>query len=136
MHVITTFVELYNSFPHHSVTHGILTLYFTYLTMNISRFHISCIRKTNKYYFTIGGALDHLEHFKRTEQYVNTVCFSRIGVCGLPMNGEDSAHAPNHNLSAAAEIFVNGTYFPNTLCSRWEENILICIKEMGCVVVD
>ena len=46
MHVITTFVELCNLFPHHSITHGIFTVYFTYLTMNISRFHISCI-KTN-----------------------------------------------------------------------------------------
>jgi hypothetical protein len=28
---------------------------------------------------------------------------------------EDSAHARNHDLSAAAEIFAKGTYFPNTL---------------------
>jgi hypothetical protein len=28
---------------------------------------------------------------------------------------EDSAHAQNHDLSAAAEIFANGTYFPNML---------------------
>jgi hypothetical protein len=28
---------------------------------------------------------------------------------------EDSAHAQNHDLSAAAEIFANGTYFPYTL---------------------
>ena len=28
---------------------------------------------------------------------------------------EDSAHARNHDLSAAAEIFANGTYFLNTL---------------------
>jgi hypothetical protein len=57
------------------------------MTMNISRFHISCIQKTdNTPYFTVGGALDRLEHFERTEQYVNTMCFSRIGVCGLPMN--------------------------------------------------
>jgi hypothetical protein len=55
--------------------------------MNISRFHISCIQKTdNRPYFTVGGALDHLEHFKHTEQYINTICFSHIGVCGLPMN--------------------------------------------------
>ena len=39
-----------------------------------------------KPYFTVGGALNHLEHFKCTEQYVNTICFSRIGVCSLPMN--------------------------------------------------
>jgi hypothetical protein len=55
--------------------------------MNINWFHISSIQKTdNRPYFTVGGVLDHLEHFKRTEQYVNTICFSRIGVCGLPMN--------------------------------------------------
>jgi hypothetical protein len=28
---------------------------------------------------------------------------------------EESAHARNYDLSAAAEIFANGTYFPNTL---------------------
>jgi hypothetical protein len=28
---------------------------------------------------------------------------------------EDSAHARNHDFSDAAEIFANGTYFPNTL---------------------
>jgi hypothetical protein len=47
----------------------------------------SCIQKTdNRPYFTVGGVLDHLEHFKRTEQNVNTICFSGIDVCGLPMN--------------------------------------------------
>jgi hypothetical protein len=45
MHVITTFSELSLHFPHHSITHGISTVYFTYL-MNISQFHISCIQKT------------------------------------------------------------------------------------------
>jgi hypothetical protein len=55
--------------------------------MNISRFHTSCIqKKDNRSYFTVGGAIDHFEHFKRTEQYVHTICFSRIGVCGLPVN--------------------------------------------------
>jgi hypothetical protein len=55
--------------------------------MNISWFHISCIQKTeNRLCFTVGEALDHLEHFKRTAQYVNNICFSRIGVCVLPMN--------------------------------------------------
>jgi hypothetical protein len=54
--------------------------------MNISRFHISCIQKTdNRPYFTAAGALDHLEHFKHTEQYADTIWFFLIGVCGLPM---------------------------------------------------
>jgi hypothetical protein len=54
--------------------------------MNISWFHISCIPKTdNRRYFTVGGALDHLEQFKHTEQYVNTIRFSCIGICGLPV---------------------------------------------------
>jgi hypothetical protein len=40
----------------HSITHGIFTVYFTYLTMNISRFHIYCIQKPdNRPYFTDGG---------------------------------------------------------------------------------
>ena len=87
MHVITTFVELSNPFPHHSITHDIFTVHFTYLTMNISRFYISFIQKTDKGpYFTVGGALDYLEYFKRTEQYINPMCFYRIGVCGLSVN--------------------------------------------------
>jgi hypothetical protein len=40
-----TFVELSVPFPHHSITHGIFTVDFTYLAMNVSRFHISCIQK-------------------------------------------------------------------------------------------
>jgi hypothetical protein len=89
MPVITIFFELFNSFPHHSITYGIFTVCFTYLTMNISRFHISCIQKTdNKPYFTVSEALDRLEQFKRTEQYVNTIFFSRIGVFGLPVSEE------------------------------------------------
>ena len=84
MLVITIFFELSNSFPHYSITYGIFTVCFTYLTMNISRFYISWIQKTdNKPYFTVGGALDRLEHFKCTELHVNTICFSLTGVCGL-----------------------------------------------------
>jgi hypothetical protein len=87
MHVITTFVELSNPFPHRSITHGIFTVFFTYLMMDISQFHISFIQKMdNRPYFTVGGALNHLEHFKHTEQYVNTICFSCIGICSLPVN--------------------------------------------------
>jgi hypothetical protein len=87
VHVIMTFVELSNPFPHHSITHDIFVVYFTYLTMNISWFHISCIQKTdNRPYFMVGIALNYPEHFKCTEQHVNTICFSRIGICGLPMN--------------------------------------------------
>jgi hypothetical protein len=61
--------------------------YMSHVTMNISRFHISCIQKTdNISYLTVDGALDHLEHFKCTEQYVNTICFFHIGICGLPVS--------------------------------------------------
>jgi hypothetical protein len=60
MHVITTFVELSNLFPHLSMIHGIFTTYFTYLT-NFSQFHISCIQKTdNRLYFTVSRALDRI----------------------------------------------------------------------------
>jgi hypothetical protein len=87
VHIITTFVQLSNPFPHHSITRGIFTLYFTYLMIIISWFHISCIQKMDKRpYFTVGRVLNHLEHFKCTEQYVNIICFSHIDVCGLPMN--------------------------------------------------
>jgi hypothetical protein len=85
-----TFYELrstVNPFPHHSIIHGIFTVYFTYLTTNMSQIHISCIKITdNRPYFTVGGALDHLEYSKRTEQYLNTICFSHIGVCGLSVS--------------------------------------------------
>ena len=41
-----------------------LTHYLTIPSL-MALFHISCIHKTdNKPYFTVGGALDHLEHFK------------------------------------------------------------------------
>jgi hypothetical protein len=44
---------------------------------------------------------------------------------------EDSTHARNHDLSAAAEIFANGTYFPNTLRSL-EEDVFVeqCCGQM------
>jgi hypothetical protein len=85
--VIMPFFEISNPFLHHSITYGIFTAYFTYLTMNICRFHIYWIQKTdNRPYFLVGGALERLEHFKRTEQCVNTIWLSRIDVCGLPMN--------------------------------------------------
>jgi hypothetical protein len=49
--------------------------------MNVSRFHISCIQKTDyRPYFTVGGTLDRLKHFKRTEQNVNMIRCSRNGV--------------------------------------------------------
>jgi hypothetical protein len=74
MHVLTTFIELSDPFPHHSITHGIFTVDFTYLAMNVSWFHISCIPKTDyRPYFTVGGPLDRLKHFKRTEQNVNMI---------------------------------------------------------------
>jgi hypothetical protein len=74
MHVFTTFVELSDAFPHHSITHGIFTVDLTYLAMNVSQFHISCIQKTDyRPYFTVGEPLDRLKHFKRTEQNVNVI---------------------------------------------------------------
>ena len=126
MHIITTFVELSNLFSHHSITHEIFTVYFTYLTMNISRFHISCIQKTdNRPYFTVGRKLDHLEHFKRKEQYVNTTCFSRIGVCGLPVNeGRQRACAKSRpqrcggNTRKRYLLSVYASYIP--ICKRKE----------------
>jgi hypothetical protein len=55
---------------------------------NISRFYISCIKKKR-----ITGRISHsagrstiFKHFKRTEQYANTICFSLTGICGLAMN--------------------------------------------------
>jgi hypothetical protein len=30
--------------------------------------------------------LNHLEHFKHTKQYINTICFSRVAIFGLPVN--------------------------------------------------
>jgi hypothetical protein len=50
---------------------------------SVSTFHVT----GHLYLYTVGGALDHLEHLKRTEHYPNTICFSRasISVCGLPM---------------------------------------------------
>jgi hypothetical protein len=45
---------------------------------------------------------------------------------------EDSAHARNHDLSAAAEIFANGTYFPNTPVQRCGEPMVVaCGDRLG-----
>jgi hypothetical protein len=116
MHVITNFIEISNQFPHRSITNGISTLHFTYLTMNISRFHISCIQKTdNRAYFTVGGTLDHHEHFKLTEQYVTLSAFVGLVSVDCQEMREDSAHARTYDLNAAAEIFEDGTYFSTTL---------------------
>jgi hypothetical protein len=69
-----TFVELSDPFPHHSITHGIFTVDFTYLAVNISRFHISCIQKTDTYRISqSAGRSIVLKHFKRTEQNVNMI---------------------------------------------------------------
>jgi hypothetical protein len=49
---------------------------------------------------------------------------------------EDSAHARNHDFSAAAEIFANCTYFPNTLCiilCYWFR-VLVCLNMLWCGV--
>jgi hypothetical protein len=47
------------------------------LTMNISRFHVSCIQETDYgTHFTRGGLLDFLGHFKHTGRYVNVVRLS------------------------------------------------------------
>jgi hypothetical protein len=74
MHVLMTFIELSDPFPHHSITHGIFTVHFIYLAMIVSRFHISCIQKTDyRPYFRVGGPLDRLKNFKRTEQNVNMI---------------------------------------------------------------
>ena len=55
--------------------------------------------------FTVGGALDHLEHFKHTEQGVNTICFSHIGDCGLPVNeGRQRAWAKSRLHSCGGNI--------------------------------
>jgi hypothetical protein len=62
MRVITTFMELSNPFPHHSIIHGIFTIYLTHLTMNISQIHISCTQKGITDHISARGAHDHLEH--------------------------------------------------------------------------
>jgi hypothetical protein len=94
--------------------------------MNISRFHISCIQKTdNRPYLTVGGALDHIEHFKRTEQYVNSICFSRIGVCGLPMNeGRQRACAKSRPQRCGKKYSQTVLNFPNSLVDIPVDNFL------------
>ena len=49
---------------------------------------------------------------------------------------EDNAHAPNHDLSAAAEIFANGTYSPNTLRTSFTlatflSNVNKCVRNIA-----
>ena len=117
MHIIMTFIELSNSFTYHSITHGILTIYVRYLSLYTSQFHISCIqKKDNRPYFTVGRALDHLEHLKRTEQYVNTICFFCIRIFGLPVNEGRQRTCTKSQPQHCGRNFCKW-YFPNRLHS-------------------
>jgi hypothetical protein len=78
MHVITTFIELSNPLPHHSITHGIFTIYFTgddeYQLVSRLAFKTT----DNRTYFTVSRVLDHLEHFKCTKQHYLLFSYWRL----------------------------------------------------------
>jgi hypothetical protein len=60
--------------PYHWITHGMFSIHLTKLTMNVIRFHDSCIHETDyRPHFTCGRLLDFLEHFKHTGRCVNVV---------------------------------------------------------------
>jgi hypothetical protein len=71
--------------PYHWNTHGMFSVRLTKLTMNVSRFHVSCIQETDyRPHFTCGGLLDFLEHCKHTGRGVNAVWLSSNWVRPFP----------------------------------------------------
>jgi hypothetical protein len=84
--------------------------------MNASRFHVSCIQKTDyRPHFICGGLLGLLEHFKHTEQCVNVDRLSANCVRAFKKDQKKlGTHAHHSDRSVAAAIFANGTYFVDT----------------------
>jgi hypothetical protein len=79
--------------PYHRITHGMFSIYLTKSTMNVSRFHVSCIQETDyRPHFTYGGLLDFLEHCKHRGQCVNLVRLSANCVCAFQKN-QQTLHA-------------------------------------------
>jgi hypothetical protein len=63
MHIRVPIPEFSAQFPHATVTHNIITIYTTQLTMNLSRALSFCVKKTNhSLYFTAGGSGNNSVH--------------------------------------------------------------------------
>jgi hypothetical protein len=75
--IFASFIKVSHPSPYHWITHGIFSIHLTKLTMNVSRFRVSCIQETDyRPHFTCGGLLDFLEHCKHTGRCVNVVRLS------------------------------------------------------------
>jgi hypothetical protein len=91
------------------------SIHLTKLTMNVSRFHVSCIQEMHyRLHFTCGGLLDFLEHFKHTRRCVNVVRYSANCVRAFQKYQKLCTHSHHSDRSVAAAIFANGTYFVDT----------------------
>jgi hypothetical protein len=88
---------------------------YTPKLMNVNRFHVSCIQKTDyRPHFTSGGLLDFLEHFKHTGRCVKVVRLSANCVVHSKRINKLCTHAHHSDRSVAEAIFANGTYFVDT----------------------
>jgi hypothetical protein len=75
MHVFASFNKMSHPSPYHWIAHGIFSIHLTRLTMNVCRFHVSCIQETDyRPHFACGGLLDFFFLiFKHTGRCVNVV---------------------------------------------------------------
>jgi hypothetical protein len=112
MHIFASFIKVSPPSPYHWFTRGMFSIHLTKLTMNISRFHVSCIEETNyRPHFTCGLLLDFLEHSKHTGRCVNVIRLSANCVRAFQKDQKLCTHAHHSDRSVAVTIFANGTYF-------------------------
>jgi hypothetical protein len=77
MQIFTPSIKVSRPSPCHWITHGIFSIHLTKLTMNVSRFHVTCIQQTDyRSNFTCCGLLDFLEHCKHVRWCINMIWLS------------------------------------------------------------
>jgi hypothetical protein len=85
MHIFASFIKVSHPSPYHWITDGMFSIHLTKLTMNVSRFPVSCIQETDyRAHFSCGGLFSSLEHCKHTGRCINAVWLSANGVRALP----------------------------------------------------
>jgi hypothetical protein len=93
--------------------HTTFSIHLTKLTMNVSRFHVSCIQETDyRPHFTCGGLLDFLEHCKHTVQCVNMVRLSANGIRAFPKDQQTlHVRTPSWPQSCSGNILKRNLFF-------------------------
>jgi hypothetical protein len=81
MCIFMSFIKVSHPSPYHWITHGMFSIHHTMFTMNVSRFHVSCIQETEyRLHFTSSGLLDFLEHCKHIGWSINADCLHMASV--------------------------------------------------------